>query len=77
MASGREGSVDADTDDEGEEEDSKDIWGGVHCAGASPATGEKDGYEVKGHGQDLPSSKAGVDNQHSWIIAFVVTNIFG
>ena len=39
----REESVDADTDAEGEEEDSKDIRGGVHAAGASTATAEPDG----------------------------------
>ena len=32
-------------------------------AGAPPATGEQDGAE--GHGQDLPSSKVGVDNQEA------------
>ena len=32
-------------------------------AGAPPATGEQDGAE--GHGQDLPSSKDGVDNQQA------------
>ena len=55
-----EESVDADPDAEGEEDESKDVWGGIHAAGASPSTGEPDGAE--GNGQDLPSSVAGVEN---------------
>ena len=56
----REESVDADHDAEGEEDKSKDVWGGIHAAGASPSTGEPDGAE--GNGQDLPSLVAGVEN---------------
>ena len=63
METVRTESVDVDTDAEGKEEESKAIRGGVHAAGASPATGEQDGAE--GHGQDLPSSKDGVDNHHA------------
>ena len=55
-----EESVEADTDAEGTEEEIFDIWGRVHAAGASPGAGEQDG--TGRHGQDLPSSVAGVDN---------------
>ena len=55
-----EESVDADTDAEGTEKEIVDIWGRVHAAGASAGAGEQDG--TGRHGQDLPSSVAGVDN---------------
>ena len=55
-----EKNVDADSDAEGEEEECKDVWGGIHAAGASPSPGEQDVTE--GYGRYLPSSVTGVDN---------------